>query len=185
MLIRHQSLTRDELQQKAALIYPFLQRELFLSIEQDSLTDRVDSYISELAEQELIELNGDVVSIKQTNTQTLMLLGRTIAETLQRYSIALNLLAEYPELGKTDVEQRSQDIAQRLGRLHGINAPEFFDKGVFSAMFATLKQQGYLDQDGNVHHEKTQCLADLLFELLHPEIKLTIQESICQSSESE
>ncbi|WP_133154097.1 hypothetical protein, partial [Vibrio cyclitrophicus] len=73
---------------------------------------------------------------------TLQLLSRTISETLQRYSIALNLLAAQPELAQAELEMRCQNIAQRLGRLHGINAPEFFDKGVFAALFSTLKEQG-------------------------------------------
>ena len=78
------------------------------------------------------------------------------------------------------LEQKSQDIAQRLGRLHSINAPEFFDKGVFSAMFSTLKEEEYLDTEGNCATDKTQQLAKLLSVLLYPEVKLTIEESIHQ-----
>lgn len=109
-----------------------------------------------------------------------MLLGRTISETLQRYAIALNLLVANPDLAKTDLEAKSQEIAQRLGRLHGINAPEFFDKGVFSALFVTLTEQGYLGHDGYCQLEKTQQFADALYLMLYPEVRLTIQESICQ-----
>jgi glycerol-3-phosphate O-acyltransferase len=127
-------------------------------------------------------IEGENVAINQANTQVLMLLGRTITETLQRYAIALNLLSTNPELGKADLEKRSQDIAQRLGRLHGINAPEFFDKGVFSAMFTTLKQQAYLDQNGECDQERTQQLAQMLYGMLYPEVRLTIKESIHQAS---
>ncbi|PTP60346.1 hypothetical protein CWO23_21985, partial [Vibrio splendidus] len=66
-------------------------------------------------------------------------------------------------------------------RLQGINAPEFFDKGVFASMFATLKQQQYLDNDGNCDLEKTQQFAKLLYSMLYPEVRLTIQESIHQA----
>ena len=38
-------------------------------------------------------------------------------------------------------------MAQRLSVLHGINAPEFFDKAVFSAFIANLKEEGYFDDD--------------------------------------
>ncbi|MEI2419482.1 hypothetical protein V6O07_04355, partial [Arthrospira platensis SPKY2] len=113
-------------------------------------------------------------------TQVLMLLGRTISETLQRYAIALNLLAANPELDKSELEAKSQEIAQRLGRLHGINAPEFFDKGVFSGLFITLTEQGYLHTNGQCQLERTQCFADELYLLLYPEVRLTIQESLCQ-----
>ncbi|GAM57053.1 glycerol-3-phosphate acyltransferase [Vibrio ishigakensis] len=100
---------------------------------------------------------------------------------MQRYSIAVNLLVAQPELAKGDLEKLSQVIAQRLGRLHGINAPEFFDKGVFTALIFTLKSQGYLDSDGNCDLARTQELADILLRILAPEVKLTIREGIAQA----
>jgi glycerol-3-phosphate O-acyltransferase len=180
MLIRQRNLSVAKIQANVAQIYPFLKKELFLSYQEDELDELVVKTLHEFADQKMISLDGDKLEINQSNNQPLVLLGRTITETLQRYSIAMNLLVAYPELGKSDLEQKSQDIAQRLGRLHGINAPEFFDKGVFTAMFNTLKQQKYLDNDGNCDTKKTQQFARLLFTLLYPEVKLTIEESIHQ-----
>ncbi|CAH6825011.1 glycerol-3-phosphate 1-O-acyltransferase [Vibrio chagasii] len=181
MTIRQHGLTIDAIQQNVAAIYPFLKKELFLSYDEDQLETVVANIIDELVSQGMLVVSDNQVTINQSNSQALMLLGRTISETLQRYSIALNLLAENPELDKSDLEQKSQDIAQRLGRLQGINAPEFFDKGVFASMFATLKQQQYLDNDGNCDLEKTQQFAKLLYSMLYPEVRLTIQESIHQA----
>ncbi|MGF1722919.1 glycerol-3-phosphate 1-O-acyltransferase PlsB [Vibrio kyushuensis] len=183
MLIRSQQLPIATIQSRVAKIYPFLKQELFLSIEEEALADVVTAYIEELSNQGHVCIDGDNVAINQANTQVLMLLGRTITETLQRYAIALNLLSDNPELGKSDLEKRSQDIAQRLGRLHGINAPEFFDKGVFSSMFNTLKQQAYLEQNGECDQERSQELAQLLYSMLYPEVRLTIQESIHQANQ--
>ncbi|MFS1918901.1 MULTISPECIES: glycerol-3-phosphate 1-O-acyltransferase PlsB [unclassified Vibrio] len=181
MTIRQRGLSIDAIQENVAAIYPFLKKELFLSYEEDKLEGVVSNIIEELVNQGMLVISDDEVTINQSNSQALMLLGRTISETLQRYSIALNLLAENPDLDKSDLEQKSQDIAQRLGRLQGINAPEFFDKGVFASMFATLKQQQYLDNDGNCDLEKTQQFAKLLYSMLYPEVRLTIQESIHQA----
>ncbi|UUM30738.1 glycerol-3-phosphate 1-O-acyltransferase PlsB [Vibrio japonicus] len=186
MLVRYQQLPLDQIKANVALVYPFLKQELFLSIEESKLGELMEAYIEELAHQGAVTIDDqENVSINQANTQVLVLLGHTITETLQRYSIALNLLVTNPELGKSDLEQKSQEIAQRLGRLHGINAPEFFDKGVFSAMFTTLKQQGYLDKDGNCDTDKSATLANLLYSMLYPEVRLTIKESICQATEPE
>ncbi|MEC7940037.1 MAG: glycerol-3-phosphate 1-O-acyltransferase PlsB [Pseudomonadota bacterium] len=181
MTIRQHGLTIDAIQKNVAAIYPFLKKELFLSYDEDQLEGVVSNIIDELVSQGMLVVSDNQVTINQSNSQALMLLGRTISETLQRYSIALNLLAENPELDKSDLEQKSQDIAQRLGRLQGINAPEFFDKGVFASMFATLKQQQYLDNEGNCDLEKTQRFAKLLYSMLYPEVRLTIQESIHQA----
>jgi len=186
MLVRHQQLPLAQIKHNVALVYPFLKQELFLSIDESKLDELTESYIEELAHQGIVTIDSEEnVAINQSNTQVLVLLGRTITETLQRYSIALNLLVAKPELGKSDLEQKSQDIAQRLGRLHGINAPEFFDKGVFSAMFTTLKQQAYLDSDGNCDTHKSKALAELLYSMLYPEVLLTIKESIYQATELE
>ncbi|EAQ51740.1 MULTISPECIES: glycerol-3-phosphate 1-O-acyltransferase PlsB [Vibrio] len=181
MTIRQHGLSIDAIQENVAAIYPFLKKELFLSYDEDQLESVVANIIDELVGQGMLVVSNNQVTINQSNSQALMLLGRTISETLQRYSIALNLLAENPDLDKSDLEQKSQDIAQRLGRLQGINAPEFFDKGVFASMFATLKQQQYLDNDGNCDLEKTQQFAKLLYSMLYPEVRLTIQESIHQA----
>jgi glycerol-3-phosphate O-acyltransferase len=181
MLIRQRELSITDIQKNVAIIYPFLKKELFLSYPEDKLEEVVANIISELERQGMIMVKDNEVTINQSNSQPLMLLGRTISETLQRYSIALNLLVENPDLDKSELEQKSQDIAQRLGRLHGINAPEFFDKGVFASMFATLKQQAYLDSDGNCDLEKTTVFAKLLYSMLYPEVRLTIQESIHQA----
>lgn len=181
MTIRQHGLTIDTIQENVAAIYPFLKKELFLSYDEDQLESVVANIIEELVGQGMLVVSDNQVTINQSNSQALMLLGRTISETLQRYSIALNLLAENPDLDKSDLEQKSQDIAQRLGRLQGINAPEFFDRGVFASMFATLKQQQYLDNDGNCDLEKTQQFAKLLYSILYPEVRLTIQESIHQA----
>lgn len=180
MTIRQRGLSIEAIQKNVAALYPFLKKELFLSYDEDKLESVVSNIIEELVSQDMLVVSNNEVTINQSNSQALMLLGRTITETLQRYSIALNLLAENPELDKSDLETKSQDIAQRLGRLHGINAPEFFDKGVFASMFATLKQQQYLDNDGNCDLEKTQQFAKLLYSMLYPEVRITIQESIHQ-----
>ncbi|WP_038185526.1 glycerol-3-phosphate 1-O-acyltransferase PlsB [Vibrio rhizosphaerae] len=178
ILVSHQYLPLETLRHYVALIYPFIQQELFLSYQPEALNEHIEAYLRELQRQELIQYEDDTVSINPARTQVLILLGRTISETLQRYAITLNLLVSTPDMGKSELEKNSQEIARRLGRLHGINAPEFFDKGVFTALMTTLKQQGYLNHDQQLCAEKCQQLSELMFTLLYPEIRLTIRESI-------
>ncbi len=181
MVVREHTISIQTVQENVAMLYPFLKKELFLSIEENSLNDVIAQIIEELKSQGLITVDGEHVELIQSQFQMLMLLGRTIGETLQRYSISLNLLVNYPELDKSDLEQKSQHIAQRLGRLHGINAPEFFDKGVFASLFSTLKEQDYLDSDGNCDTDKCRHLAEALNSMLYSEIRMTIQEGVCQA----
>lgn len=76
------------------------------------------------------------------------------------------------------MEKESQSIAQRLSVLHGINAPEFFDKAVFSAFINGLKQNGYFDAEGNVNNEKLDQLLSILHKIISLEIDITIQGAI-------
>lgn len=178
LVVRHRSLSYSEAERAVRQLYPFLQKELFLHYREEELGDVIAAMVEELVRQGLIEQQGDQLSIRTSKTQALMLLAQTITETLQRYAIALNQLVFDPEVDKTELEQRCQQVAQRLGRLHGINAPEFFDPGVFASLFSALKQEHYLDSQDRCNLEQTQNLADMLSQLLTSEVSLTIQESL-------
>ncbi|NOI68462.1 glycerol-3-phosphate 1-O-acyltransferase PlsB [Vibrio sp. 99-8-1] len=183
LIVQNESLSVDEIKTSVTQLYPFLKKELFLRYDTEQVTEVVESIIEELARQQLIIAKDGQVTLNDLNIQSLMLLGRTITETLQRYAIAINLLGSNPDLDKSQLEKKSQEVAQRLGRLHGINAPEFFDKGVFSFLFNTLKEEKYIDISGKCCVEKTQSLADMLSNLVSTEVKLTIQESLYQENE--
>ncbi|MDV7106041.1 glycerol-3-phosphate 1-O-acyltransferase PlsB [Vibrio sp. TH_r3] len=178
LVVRHESLSIDYIKSVVHQLYPFLKKELFLNYAQSELDQTVDNLLTELLRQKLVCRTEDTICIDQQRIQSLMLLARTIAETLQRYAISVNLLGANPELEKSQLEQKCQEVAQRLGRLHGINAPEFFDKGVFTSLFSTLKEQKYVDLDGRCNTENTQHLAYVLSALLPTEVRLTIQESL-------
>ncbi|RTZ24690.1 glycerol-3-phosphate 1-O-acyltransferase PlsB [Vibrio penaeicida] len=177
LVVQHENIKLSSIIDSVTTLYPFLKKELFIHYDESDIGDVVTQTIEEFTRQELITLKDGNVSLSQCRIQSLILYARTIQETLQRYSIAITQLVAAPELGRTELEQHSQQVAQRLGRLHGINAPEFFDKGVFAALFSTLKEQGYLDVDGQCDLEKTKQLAETLSKLLPTEVKLTIQES--------
>jgi glycerol-3-phosphate O-acyltransferase len=53
-------------------------------------------------------------------------------------------LAHKPELERPELEHDSHLLAQRLGALHGITAPEFYDKKLYNTLSVKLKDLGYL-----------------------------------------
>ncbi len=178
LVVRHESISVNQIKSIVHQLYPFLKKELFLHYPSSDLDDAIDNILSEFVRQKLVCHTEEIISIEQTRIQLLMLWARTITETLQRYAIAINILGTNPELDKSELEKRSQDVAQRLGRLHGINAPEFFDKGVFALLFSTLKEQHYINPEGVCDIEKTQQLADCLSALLTTAVKFTIKENL-------
>lgn len=185
MLICHRRLSTATIKKHLALLYPFLQEELFLSIKIDELDQYIKACLNELFEQNLVlnDEETDEFVINQANIQRLMLLGATSLDSLHRYAVTFNLLEDKPSLSAEDLEITSQAIAQRLGQLHGINAPEFFDKGSFAALLTTLKAEGYISEEGPHNLSKTKEFAQMLYSMINPETKLTIEESIHQINE--
>jgi glycerol-3-phosphate O-acyltransferase len=59
--------------------------------------------------------------------------------------------------------------------LHGINAPEFFDKAVFTTLVGTLRDEGYINDIGDAIPEHTREIYTILSDLITPDIRLTIE----------
>ena len=184
IVLHYERISRDAIHQQVALIYPFLKAELFMRYDANALTETVDTLIDELNSQKLICLKDDnMVVLNPRRIRPLQLLAAGVRETLQRYAITLSLLNASPEVSRNTLEKESRMLAQRLSVLHGINAPEFFDKAVFSTLVDTLKDEGYIDNNENdIFSTNAKKLYAVLARLMSPEIRLTI-ESVSQTEE--
>lgn len=184
MVLHHERISREEIHQQVGLIYPFLKAELFMRYDTNALVSTVDTLIDELNSQKLICLKDDnMVVLNPRRIRPLQLLAAGVRETLQRYAITLSLLNASPEVSRNTLEKESRMLAQRLSVLHGINAPEFFDKAVFSTLVDTLKDEGYIDNNENdIFSTNAKKLYAVLARLMSPEIRLTI-ESVGQTEE--
>lgn len=182
-LIFKPSISRETLEKIVFQLYPFLKAELHMSFDETSLKIYLDSVIAELQRQELFTVENDIFYRNRVKLTQLQLLGRIVAETLQRYAMTLTLFSHEPDASKTNLEQQSQMMAQRLNRLHGINTPEFFDKAIFSILFTTLRKEGYLDEDSHAKTEHIETLRECVLGLISPEVQLTIQAILNQPIE--
>ncbi len=180
ILVTHQTISQSGLRACVQQLYPLLKAELFMSFDDAGLDSYFDALLHAMHAQSLLCCEGDKVTMNNAQLGELQLLGRTIAETLQRYAITLTLFTHQPHIDKRDLEKHSQMLAQRLSRLHGINAPEFFDKQVFTIFIDTLREQGYLDDDAKANAERIQALNDFVCGLISPEVQLTIQAVLNQ-----
>ena len=124
--------------------------------------------------QGLIALNDDEVSVNPSHARSLQLLAAGARETLQRYAITFWLLSANPSINRSSLEKESRTVAQRLSVLHGINAPEFFDKAVL-----TLRDEGYISDTGDAEPEETLKIYRMLADLITSDVRLTI-ESVTQ-----
>lgn len=174
IVMHHRRISRVELLHKISLIYPMLKAELFLRYEKEHLAQVLHPLIDELVRQRLICNQDDDLILNTERIRTLQLLAAGIRETLQRYAITMSLLSANPSISRGALEKESRLVAQRLSVLHGINAPEFFDKAVFSTLVATLREEGYINDCGDAVREHTLEVYSMLSDLITPEIKLTI-----------
>ncbi|KFF48518.1 glycerol-3-phosphate acyltransferase [Gammaproteobacteria bacterium MFB021] len=117
-------------------------------------------------------------------SEQLRLLGQPIQPTLERTYLLLASLLRYPsgELTRETLEEHSRQLAERLTLLAGLNAPEFFDKRLFSALLETLEAQGWLRVEADrLHYDealmRAQKRSRTLFdpELRHRLVRLTRQ----------
>ncbi|RKS59871.1 glycerol-3-phosphate acyltransferase [Photorhabdus asymbiotica] len=176
IVIHHRRINREELLSQVAIIYPLLKAELFMRYDKADLQEVVDTLINELTRQCLIcNKEQGMLVLNPARIRSLQLLAAGVRETLQRYAITLSLLNANPEISRGMLEKESRMLAQRLSVLHGINAPEFFDKAVFTTSVNTLREEGYISDSGDVITANTQELYQVLSELMSPEIRLTIE----------
>lgn len=185
IILHHESVSKDLIIKTVNRIYPFLKAELFLHFEENDVRNQVEAILTEFSAQRIVKYESDVLQINRVRVRALQLHAAGVREILQRYYISLSILLEHPEISRAALEKESRSIAQRLSILHGINAPEFFDKALFSTFSASLKAQGYFDSEGNCILEKAKEAEEILRSLISVEVQLTIQGAMEKVEEVE
>jgi len=142
-----QGIDEQSLKDGVKLIYPYVRTELFLDISAEEAADSVPVWLACLAEQQLIFQDKErwfAADRGSANRLQLELLAAIMLPTLERYLLTLAVLIRLgsAQASTKELENQSQQMAQRLSVLNGLNAPEFFDKDLFKYFIQTLKQQG-------------------------------------------
>ncbi|MCE5164883.1 glycerol-3-phosphate 1-O-acyltransferase PlsB [Plesiomonas sp. PI-19] len=178
VVICQQRVTRERIHNTVSGLYSLIQAELFMRYDAAELPALTEQIIAELLRQQLICADGDELLLNNARIRPLQLLAAGVREALQRYAITLALLNTDHNISREALESESQLIAQRLSVLHGINAPEFFDKAVFAALVNTLQTLGCIDNEQQVVTDKVAALHALLSPQLSPEVRLTIDSAV-------
>lgn len=152
-LLHQRRLTLQQLLSIAEQLYSLLRHELFLYV--PSLSAYCKSLLQQLTAQGLLVQEGEFYLAPPQHSREyfmLDLLAHNAEHTLQRYAMVFNLLRVQGPQAQAELEQQSHQLAQRLLTLHGINAPEYYDKNLFAMLSQGLQQAGYtqLDQHNNV-----------------------------------
>ncbi|WP_213714914.1 glycerol-3-phosphate 1-O-acyltransferase PlsB [Cedecea lapagei] len=184
IITQHRHISRAELLRQIEVVYPMLKAELFLRWEKSELGREIDALIAEMERQGLVMVVGDEVQINPHRSRTLQLLAAGVRETIQRYAITFWQLSANPSINRGTLERESRTVAQRLSVLHGINAPEFFDKAVFTSLVLTLRDEGYISDTGDADATETIKVYQMLADLVTSDVRLTIESSASQDAVS-
>ncbi|WP_071871260.1 glycerol-3-phosphate 1-O-acyltransferase PlsB [Atopomonas hussainii] len=180
-----QSISRQEVQRLTQALYPFLQAELFIRWRSDELAPVIDQWLDTLIEQGLLKEDDGQLSAPEASSREfvlLNLLSRAISQTLQRFYMAIALLVNHGQhaLDAAELENLCAVMAQRLSILHGLNAPEFFDKTLFRHFIATLLEQGVvrIGEYGRLayHDELSLTVESAAKRVLPAELRLSIRQ---------
>ncbi len=170
-------------------LHPLLQSELFLSHDQESLALWSAALLEEFVDCGLLTLvdnneDGPVYQVAPRNAHPysqLVSLSRSASETVQRYAIVMELLQQAQPISRADLERNAVALAERLSSIHGVNAPEFFDKKVLATLIATLKGKDYISVNADGQMVADECasqLSDEIDSLLEPAVLQTIRQSV-------
>ena len=184
IITQHRHISRAELLRQIEVVYPMLKAELFLRWEKSELGREIDALIAEMERQGLVMVVDDEVQINPNRSRTLQLLAAGVRETVQRYAITFWQLSANPSINRGTLERESRTVAQRLSVLHGINAPEFFDKAVFTSLVLTLRDEGYISDTGDADATETIKVYQMLADLVTSDVRLTIESSASQDAVS-
>ncbi|MGL4315833.1 MAG: glycerol-3-phosphate 1-O-acyltransferase PlsB [Pseudomonas sp.] len=187
-------MSREQILRYTTALYPYLQSELFIRWSREELEGVVDQWLAAFVEQGLLRCEEDVYIRPAPSSRQfvlLTLLARAIVQTLQRFYMATALLSNAGQnvLSAEELENLCVVMAQRLSILHGLNAPEFFDKSLFRHFIQTLLDEGVLRQDsaGKLsHHPQLDGLAEGAAKRVLPaEIRLSIRQVALERAEDD
>ncbi|MDP5150841.1 glycerol-3-phosphate 1-O-acyltransferase PlsB [Rheinheimera baltica] len=178
-------LHRREINQQQLLsivqqLLPLLQQELFLS-----LAD-VDTYCSavlqHLVEANLVEQHAESYRAPTQHSNgyfMLSMLAHNAEHTLQRYAMVLQLIESQGAQSRTVLEKHCHELAQRLLNLHGITAPEYYDKQLFATLVNALKDGGFTRND-----EQNRVVATAQLPALNTTVSMLLRNDVLQSIHS-
>ncbi|MFQ3230422.1 glycerol-3-phosphate 1-O-acyltransferase PlsB [Reinekea sp.] len=158
LVVRSEGISKEDMVELIMLIHPYIRSELFIDSSDEDTISQASEVIERLLSLNLISRNVDGLFCppEKTFDKSLQLqyLANIILPTLERYLLTLSVLVRFGkgECSQTVLENQSQQMAQRLSLLNGLDAPEFFDKALFKNFIMTMKKRGAIstNETGNL-----------------------------------
>ncbi|MDH4107711.1 MAG: glycerol-3-phosphate 1-O-acyltransferase PlsB [Gammaproteobacteria bacterium] len=194
--IQGRQLEHAELVRLVDMIYPFMKEELCLKWEGKDVDDVTTSAIEALIDLGLLTRGHDKKMLVRppagsAKAYQLLMLGQSMVPMLQRFYLAIALLAKNGSgaLTRAELEQLCQKSAERLSMIYGLHSPDFFDRSLFHDFISALRaldvlrrnEEGKLEFDESITRIGEDARLVLGEEIRHSILSLTVsaaEESI-------
>jgi len=174
----HNCQTRDTIDDIVKQLFPLIKNELFIGYDEAGLTRYIDDILAAMVDLNVIEQTDCGYNVVNERRPQLMIMAHHIQETLERYAIVLKIMQKKPKIERAALSHDSHVLAKRLSSIHGINAPEFFDKTVLSTFITSLREHGHINDGEEGHDETARELVNTVSGLLRPTVLATIKASL-------
>jgi glycerol-3-phosphate O-acyltransferase len=187
--LNNPAVSRTDLHRLAWRVYPYVDDEYFLRWNEQELPAVVDELLEDLLNHGLLTATDDRGEWRRPAAETieavqLSVLARATVPILERFYLAISLLlkAGSGRLNQEAIERQCQLTAQRMSMLYELNAPEFFDRALFSNFIDLLRSRDVLrdTEDGKLGYEAAtlEAVAADAQMVLHEQIRNSILQVV-------
>jgi glycerol-3-phosphate O-acyltransferase len=189
--IHGRQLEQAELRRLLRLIYPFMQRELWLKWDHAAVDEATADAIEALIELGLLTRAGDPEVLVRppagsTKAYQLLMLGQSMVPMLQRFFLVIAILVRNGSgtLSRARLEVLCKQSAERLSMIYGLHSPDFFNDALFQDFILELQAQdvlrsnaeGKLEFDAGIESIGADARLVLGEEIRHSILSLTVVE---------
>ena len=183
LFINQKTLTSDQVYQQANSVYPILAAELFLPWSQAELEPRLQQTLKQLTELGLLKETPEGCWEKPAEHLAshlrLRLLAQLVQPSLERIYLLLALLARKGsgQLTRVQLVATTQQMAERLTLLQGLDSPEFSDSRLFDQALSILLELGWLKEDAEQHLTFDEPLLQAMYrgrQLFDPQLRQSL-----------
>jgi glycerol-3-phosphate O-acyltransferase len=152
VLRRRFAVNHDQLSGMVDTVFPYIARELSCRLD-FNLNQTLDI----MSNAKLLTVaNGEISAPPQGSRAHLQLalLADLVMPTLERMFIVISQMRTHT-MSKDELQPHVRQLAQKISRLYGLNAPEFSDGALFDQFLDNLLINGIIvtDTNGNLHGE--------------------------------
>jgi glycerol-3-phosphate O-acyltransferase len=159
---RRRPLNKIPLRRMVDRVFPYLAAELH----QKQDPQAVDRWLRHMVDGGLLQVTEaggySAPSVRSEARHQLHMLANVVMPSLERLYIVVGLLATETPKTREALQHTSEQVAKKMSRIYGLNAPEFFDAQLFHTFIDRLVADGIVSENADGSLGYAQVVRDVL-----------------------